>query len=140
MLATTMEDNVKTETTIKSKISFSVESLLSNKTEKSVDLTSSDRNCEDVHRRLMKSDDVDEEDDEDITVDDDEDEIESRESLSPSSGHNIVVPQPLHPSIPRMVTSQGPPPQWPFPWPGHALLRSTSPQSKLYVHLYRCHS
>lgn len=137
-----MEDNVKTETTIKSKISFSVESLLSNKTnqtstDNNVDLTSSDHhNCEDLQQRLVKHNneevDVDDDDeDEDITVDDDDDEIESRESLSPNSGHNIIVPQPLHPSLPRMVTTQGPPPQWPFPWPGHAaLLRSSSPQSK----------
>lgn len=136
-----MEDNLKTETTIKSKISFSVESLLSNKknltTDRNIDLSRSDNNnCDDVQERLIKNNNItdeDEDEDEDITVDDDDDEIESRESLSPNSGHNIIVPQPLHPSIPRMVTTQGPPPQWPFPWPGHAaLLRSSSPQSKFH--------
>lgn len=124
-----MEESLKSETSIKSKISFSVESLLSHKGSSPQPPERLSENYEEIHQRLKHDDD---EDEEDITVDDDDnDEVASRESLSPNSGHNIIVPQPLHPSMSRMVTTQGPP-QWSFPWPGHAaLLRSSSPQSKL---------
>lgn len=94
----------ETKTEIKSKISFSVESLLSKK-EDEEDEQRSDR----------------EDDDENITVDDDD--TDGRESLSPNSAHTVIIPQPLHPSIPRLGH-----PQWPFAW--GSLMRSSSPQSK----------
>ncbi|XP_044264405.1 homeobox protein MSH-D-like [Tribolium madens] len=91
----------ETKTEIKSKISFSVESLLSKKEDE-----------EDDHRLS--------DDDENITVDDDD--TDGRESLSPSSAHTVIIPQPLHPSMPRLGH-----PQWPFAW--GSLMRSSSPQT-----------
>lgn len=136
---TTMEET-KSELNLKTKISFSVESLLSNKTS-SIPSPKYERNedCDDHHlseasdRLDVKISDSslcdDDDEEENITVDEDTDDIESRESLSPnSSAHTVIVPQPLHPSLPRIMT-QGPPPHWSFPWVGHGILRSASPQS-----------
>lgn len=137
-----MEEATKTanETSLKTKISFSVESLLatdkknveederlkSNESPNADSCRESREDEEDRYKECLDEDD----DEEDITVDDDEDEIASRESLSPNSAHTVVIPQPLHPSI-RMMSPQGPQPQWGFPWPGHqALMRSGSPQCK----------
>jgi hypothetical protein len=95
----------ETKTEIKSKISFSVESLLSKK---------------DDEDDVASSDHLDD-DDENITVDDDD--TDGRESLSPNSAHTVIIPQPLHPSVPRLGH-----PQWPFAW--GSLMRSASPQSE----------
>lgn len=131
-----MNEGVKnTETNIKAKISFSVESLLSNKCSNDITIEEKNDRLErnqspivDVPEDRLHSE-TEENDDEDITVDDDEDELESRDSLSPNSNHTVIVPQPLHPSIPRMMPQGAP--QWPFGWPTHGgLLRSPSPQSK----------
>lgn len=96
---------------VKSKISFSVESLLKK---------SEDEDDEKIESSSEQLDD----DDEDITVDDED--TDGRESLSPNGAHTVIIPQPLHPSVPRMM-SNGHPPQWPF-W--GTLIRSQSPQSK----------
>ncbi|XP_019872220.1 homeobox protein MSH-D [Aethina tumida] len=118
----------ETKTEIKSKISFSVESLLSSPK------TSSD--CDDKLEKLEENSDLDvsserlEDEDENITVDDDEDDTDGRESLSPNSSHTVIVPQPLHPSMPRMIPPSHT--QWPFSWVGpQTLMRSTSPQANL---------
>lgn len=138
-------EETKSELNLKTKISFSVESLLSTKSssspkyERNDELSSADnedQHLSEVNERLKISDtslcDEDEED-ENITVDEDTDDMESRESLSPNSSHTVIIPQPLHPSIPRIM-SQGPPPHWSFPWVGHgAILRSTSPQSMYFL-------
>ncbi|KAI4460716.1 homeobox protein msx [Holotrichia oblita] len=143
---TTMEET-KSELNLKTKISFSVESLLSNKPlslpspkyERNEDsaLDNEDHHLSESSDRLdVKISDSslcdDDDEDENITVDEDTDDLESRESLSPnSSAHTVIVPQPLHPSLPRIMT-QGPPPHWSFPWVGHgAILRSASPQTSL---------
>lgn len=129
-----MDDTVKnSETNLKTKISFSVESLLSNKCSNEIP---KEERCEkrvkcnqspsEMQDEMLHSENEDNED-EDITVDDD-DELESRDSLSPNSGHTVIVPQPLHPSIPRIIP-QGPH-QWAFGWPHGNLMRSPSPQSK----------
>ncbi|CAH1374938.1 hypothetical protein MTP99_016314 [Tenebrio molitor] len=96
----------ETKTEIKSKISFSVESLLSKK---------------DDEDDVASSDHLDD-DDENITVDDDD--TDGRESLSPNSAHTVIIPQPLHPSVPRLGH-----PQWPFAW--GSLMRSASPQTSM---------
>lgn len=117
-----MEDTIKSEPTYKTKISFSVESLLSSSKDKTEE-----------HQHLEED-----EDEEDITVDEDtEEDLEGRESASPSGAHTVLVPQPLHPSVPRLLTANPHHPQWPFSWMGHpaAMMRSASPQSKLQ-HLY----
>lgn len=119
----TMEDTIKSEPTYKTKISFSVESLLSTK-----DKT-------DEQQRLEED-----EEEEDITVDEDtEEDMEGRESASPGGAHTVLVPQPLHPSVPRLLAANPHHPQWPFSWMGHpaAMMRSGSPQSKLRFHTIR---
>lgn len=125
----TMEETIKSEPAYKSKISFSVESLLSSKES----VAESSPNME---LRLMgssPSNHLEEDDeDEDITVDEDnEEDAEGRDSASPSAGHTVLIPQPLHPSMPRLLANAGPQ-QWPFAWVGHpaGLIRSNSPQSK----------
>lgn len=113
-----MEDTIKSEPTYKSKISFSVESLLSSK----------DTTTKEEQQRLD-----DEEEEEDITVDEDtEEDLDGRESASPGGVHTVLVPQPLHPSVPRLLAGNPHHPQWPFSWMGHpaAMVRSGSPQSK----------
>lgn len=134
-----MEDT-KSELNLKTKISFSVESLLSSKPQSSPKYDRNEESTENDEERCdftdrlksMDSSACDDEDDgENITVDEDTDDLESRESLSPNStSHTVIVPQPLHPSMPRIL-SQGPPPHWGFPWVGHnGMLRSSSPQSR----------
>lgn len=113
----------ETKTDIKSKISFSVESLLSSTK------SPEEKYDEDIdENRLESSSDRldDEEDEENITVDDDD--TDGRDSLSPNSSHTVLVPQPLHPSMPRIIP--GGPPQWPFQWIAPTGFRSASPQSK----------
>ncbi|CAH0554719.1 unnamed protein product [Brassicogethes aeneus] len=124
MFSTTMED---TKTDIKSKISFSVESLLSNKKSDSEKLEPLEEDLDDS--RLDLSSERLEDEDENITVDDDDEDTDGRESLSPNSSHQVLVPQPLHPSMPRMLPGHG---QWPFTWVGPGgILRSSSPQTNL---------
>lgn len=122
MISTSMED---TKTEIKSKISFSVESLLSK--DKSTGPSDAQVDIDIDDSRLdVSSEHLDEDDDENINVDDEED-TDGRESLSPnSSSHTVVVPQPLHPSVPRLLA--GPHHQWPFAWVGPGgLIRPSSP-------------
>lgn len=123
-----MEDS-KTE--IKTKFSFSVESLLSNKSSRHEIVKYEDKYDEDIDdsRLDTSSERLDDEDDENITVDDDD--TDGRESLSPNSSHTVIIPQPLHPSIPRMLPGH---PQWPFQWIGPNGFRSSSPQSKYYTY------
>lgn len=117
-----MEETTKTD--IKPKFSFSVESLLSSK--KSTDDERYDD--EDISRLDDSSEVLDDDDDENIKVDD-EDDTDGRESLSPSSSHTVLIPQPLHPALPRLLGGN-PPHQWPLSWVGHGgLIRSTSPQT-----------
>ncbi|KAL1494792.1 hypothetical protein ABEB36_010333 [Hypothenemus hampei] len=78
----------------------------------------------------------DEEDEENITVDDDDlTDGEGRES--PNSQHTVIIPQPVHPSIPRIL-----PPghsQWPFTWVGpNGPFRSNSPQTNGGPPIVRC--
>lgn len=114
----------ETKTDIKSKISFSVESLLSSP--KSSE-TLGEKYDDDENRLETSSERLDdEEDEENITVDDDD--TDGRDSLSPNSSHTVLIPQPLHPSVPRIIP--GGPPQWPFQWIAPANFRSSSPQSK----------
>lgn len=122
----------ETKTDIKSKISFSVESLLSSSKssetlEEKYDEDIDDNRLESSSERLD-----DEEDEENITVDDDD--TDGRDSLSPNSSHTVLVPQPLHPSMPRIIP--GGHPQWPFQWIAPTGFRSSSPQSKLYFYLH----
>lgn len=100
---------------IKTKISFSVESLLSSN-------NSSEEKIEEGEGEV--EDEVLSEEEEHIEVDD----VDSRESESPGGAGGLVVPQPLHPSVPRGLFS----PQWPFTWIGPAgpMYRSSSPQCK----------
>lgn len=100
---------------IKSKISFSVESLLSGKEDRSV-----------VEEDIVEDIVEEESEEEHIEVDD----VDSRESSSPGAAQ-LVVPQPLHPSAPRGLFA---PPQWPFSWIGPAgpMYRSASPQCMYY--------
>lgn len=124
----TMEDTIKSEPTYKTKISFSVESLLSSKAKTVIE----EEEEQQQQDHLLEED----EEDEDITVDEDTEEdllMEGRESASPSGAHTVLVPQPLHPSMPRLLTANPHHPQWPFSWMGHpaAIMRSGSPQSKL---------
>lgn len=108
-----------TASDIKSKISFSVESLLKDRKE--------ERTVVDEERTsVVEEEEVEEsEEEEHIEVDD----VDSRESSSP--GTHLVVPQPLHPTVPRGLFAA---PQWPFSWigPGGPVYRSTSPQSKAF--------
>ncbi|KAJ8965209.1 hypothetical protein NQ314_004277 [Rhamnusium bicolor] len=123
----TMEE---TKTDIKSKISFSVESLLSKKSSPLHEDRLEDRLEEEIDdNRLDTSSDRldDDDDDENITVDDDD--TDGRESLSPNSSHTVLIPQPLHPSMPRLIP--GSHPQWPFQWVGPGGFRSSSPQTNL---------
>ncbi|XP_044755376.1 homeobox protein vab-15-like isoform X1 [Coccinella septempunctata] len=124
-----MEETTSTKTDIKAKISFSVESLLSNT--KRVD--DEERVESEEESRLDESSEIhDEDDEENITVDDED--TDGRDSLSPTSPHTVLIPQPLHPSLPRILSSGGHP-QWPFTWVGHGMMRSSSPQSKFeYEH------
>ncbi|XP_022915978.1 homeobox protein XHOX-7.1-like [Onthophagus taurus] len=137
-----MEDQTKSEvnlTNCKTKISFSVESLLSSTrtaSSPSPKCEEKDQSFEEDQSELL-SDRLkppsehslyDDDSDENITVDEDDD-LESRESLSPNS-HTVVVPQPLHPSVPRLL-NQAPPPHWVFPWQAHGILRSNSPQTSI---------
>ncbi|VEN37411.1 unnamed protein product [Callosobruchus maculatus] len=115
----------ETKTDIKSKISFSVESLLSSTKPSSPE---SEQETDDA-RYDTSSERLEDDDDENITVDDDEEDTDGRESLSPNSSHTVVVPQPLHPSMPRLIP--GGHPQWPFQWIGPAGFRSNSPQANL---------
>lgn len=118
----------ETNTNIKSKISFSVESLLSSsKTSEPLE----EKYDEDMDENRLESSSErldDEEDEENITVDDDD--TDGRDSLSPNSAHTVLVPQPLHPSMPRIIP--GGPPQWAFQWIAPTGFRSSSPQSKYY--------
>lgn len=117
-----MED---AKTDIKTKISFSVESLLSHKSspvhEDKYDEDIDDNRFDTSSERLDEDDD-----DENITVDDDD--TDGRESLSPNSSHTVIVPQPLHPSMSRLMP--GAHPQWPFQWIGPGGFRSSSPQGR----------
>lgn len=133
----TMED---TKTDIKSKISFSVESLLSTSYKPSSPINDrlvdeSSNYSENEENRLDTSSEKidDDDDDENITVDDEEDtDGDGRESLSPNSQHTVIMPQPVHPSMPRIL-----PPghtQWPFSWVGpNGPFRSNSPQGILLL-------
>ncbi|CAG9834069.1 unnamed protein product [Diabrotica balteata] len=116
------------KTDIKHKISFSVESLLSNKAPIHDSHHLEDKYEDDIddNRLETSSDRLDEDDDENITVDDDD--TDGRESLSPNSSHTVLIPQPLHPSLPRMLPNH---PQWPFQWIGPNGFRSNSPQANL---------
>lgn len=132
-----MEETIKSEPAYKSKISFSVESLLSSKESVVEDHHLASPN---VELRLMSSSPSnhleEDEEDEDITVDEDnEDDVEGRDSASPSAGHTVLIPQPLHPSMPRLLANAGHQHQWPFAWVGHpaGLIRSSSPQSKFFI-------
>lgn len=111
-----MEDTKSEITATKAKISFSVESLLAKQPPASpVDSLKDDDDLP-QHPRLRAPTESEEEADEDITVDDDDmDDLESRESLSPQQ---VIIPQPLHPSMASrlMGSPSGPPHQWPFPW------------------------
>ncbi|XP_045474561.1 homeobox protein MSX-1-like [Harmonia axyridis] len=119
------ETTSPTKTDIKAKISFSVESLLSRKPYGEEERVESEEES-----RLDESSEVhDEDDEENITVDDED--TDGRDSLSPNSPHTVLIPQPLHPSLPRILSGGGHP-QWPFSWVGHAgMLRSSSPQTGL---------
>lgn len=126
------------EISLKTKISFSVESLLSNnnnnnkKEEEEKDVLDRITNSPDASSSQLDVEDmVDEEDEEDITVDDDDDEVASRESLSPNSSHPVLIPQPVHATMPRLMPQAHP--QW-LHWgsPPPGLLRSGSPQSKFH--------
>ncbi|KAF2884442.1 hypothetical protein ILUMI_21740 [Ignelater luminosus] len=128
-------ESIKSEPNYKTKISFSVESLLSSK--KCPDILNSDDDHIDVDdhsdeedRTEVVEDHVDEEDH--IKVDDnDRDELESRESGSPNNvPHTVVIPQPLHPSVPPMLAN---PQQWPFAWAGQhgQFFRTPSPQASI---------
>lgn len=126
---------MKSEPAYKSKISFSVESLLSSK--QSVTEGHLAESNPNVELRLMGSPNnhlEEDEEDEDITVDEDnEEDVEGRDSTSPNAGHTVLIPQPLHPSMPRLLANATPQ-QWPFAWVGHpaSLIRSNSPQSKFF--------
>ncbi|XP_060528843.1 homeobox protein MSX-3-like [Cylas formicarius] len=126
-MISTMEE---TKTDIKSKISFSVESLLANTKCPSDDRLDDSNLSENEEMRLDTSSDrlEDTEEEENITVDDED--TDGRESLSPNSQHTVLIPQPLHPSVPRLL-----PPghaQWPFSWVGpNGAFRSTSPHGNL---------
>lgn len=125
----TMEE---TKTDIKSKISFSVESLLSSSKTSETIIEKYEEDL-DENRLESSSDRLDEEDDEEnITVDDED--TDGRDSLSPNSSHTVLVPQPLHPSMPRIIP--GGPPQWPFQWITPTGFRSSSPQSKLIATIF----
>lgn len=146
------------KTELKSKISFSVESLLSSCHKKDnnisgvkdnnnkIDCDSGEESHHRVNVQVRRPCSEADDEEEDITVDDDiedgslgagvdeddeEDDTDGRESLSPSATtqqHTVIIPQPLHPSMPRLVP--GPHSQWPFSWGGAAaagLLRSSSP-------------
>ncbi|XP_066247982.1 homeobox protein MSH-C-like [Euwallacea similis] len=130
----TMED---AKTDIKSKISFSVESLLASPIKSSSPLhdrivDDSSNYSENEDNRLDTSSEKidDDEDEENITVDDEDTDGDGRESLSPNSQHTVIIPQPVHPSMPRIM-----PPghtQWPFTWVGpNGAFRSNSPQANL---------
>lgn len=125
------EESTRSEPALKSKISFSVESLLSSR-----EVSASPKVEEPTQAECSRL--GDDEEDEDITVDEDDDyaEAEGRESSSPNSGHTVLIPQPVHPSIPRLVATGQP--HWPFTWPGHhpGLMRSSSPQSEFLIFGY----
>ncbi|XP_050304579.1 homeobox protein MSH-D-like [Anthonomus grandis grandis] len=130
-MISTMED---TKTDIKSKISFSVESLLSNNkpsspiSERLHDESSNYSEGEDNRLDTSSEKIDDEDDDENITVDDED--TDGRESLSPNSQHTVIIPQPVHPSMPRMISPGHT--QWPFTWVGpNGPFRSNSPQGNL---------
>lgn len=105
---------------VKAKISFSIESMLSsNKDDKVIE---DEKNFDDD---LKCADDEDISDDEEqIEVDD----VDSRESSSSPGSNQLVVPQPLHPTVARGIFN----PQWPFSWMGPTgpIFRSTSPHCK----------
>lgn len=130
-----MEETIKSEPAYKSKISFSVESLLSSK-----ESCEEERLDVDAGHQSMMGEHLEEEDeDEDITVDEDnEEDAGGRDSASPSSGHTVLIPQPLHPSMPRLLANATPQ-QWPFAWVGHpaGLMRSNSPQSKFFLQFFQ---
>lgn len=120
-----MEESIKSEPSYKSKISFSVESLLASKT---YNCPSDDEDHIDVDDRSDEGN-LNEDDEEHIKIkDNDTDEFESRESGSPNIAHSVVIPQPLHPSVPPLLASGGPQ-QWPFAWGGQhgTLFRPSSP-------------
>lgn len=138
VMISTMED---TKTGIKAKISFSVESLLSSPSKPPPPsspvpdrlLDESSNYSESEENRLdTSSEKIDDEEDEDenITVDDEDTDGEGRESLSPNSQHTVIIPQPVHPSMPRIIPGHT---QWPFTWVGpNGPFRSNSPQGKLF--------
>ncbi|KAK5644573.1 hypothetical protein RI129_005873 [Pyrocoelia pectoralis] len=123
-----MAKSIKSEPGYKTKISFSVESLLSSKKyTDNLDEINSDGDDDhiDVDDHSDDEGKIDEEDEIKVT-DNDGDEFESRESGSPVS-HSVVIPQPLHPSIPHVLPTAGPQ-QWPFTWTGLGpLFRTPSP-------------
>lgn len=129
-----MEETTTTKTDIKAKISFSVESLLSKKPVEEDERVESEEES-----RLDESSEIhDEDDEENITVDDED--TDGRDSLSPTSPHTVLIPQPLHPSLPRILSGGGHP-QWPFSWVGHpGMMRSSSPQSEFRNISYRQNS
>lgn len=127
-MISSMEDS---KTDIKSKISFSVESLLSKPVAVVNDRLRDDSSnySENEENRLdTSSEKLDEDDDdENITVDDEDMDADGRESLSPNSQHTVIIPQPLHPSMARIMPSGHT--QWPFSWVGpNGPFRSNSPQ------------
>ncbi|ENN73339.1 hypothetical protein D910_07423 [Dendroctonus ponderosae] len=119
---------------IKSKISFSVESLLSKPVavvnerlrDDSSNYSENEENRLDTSSEKLDEDD----DDENITVDDEDMDGDGRESLSPNSQHTVIIPQPLHPSMARIMPAGHT--QWPFSWVGpNGPFRSNSPQANI---------
>lgn len=111
---------------VKAKISFSVESLLSSSKEDKIELE--DKNFDDIDK-CIEEEEISE-DDEQIEVDD----VDSRESSSSPGSNQLVVPQPLHPTVARGIFT----PQWPFSWigPSGPVFRSSSPQCKYPLKIF----
>ncbi|KAK4875364.1 hypothetical protein RN001_011786 [Aquatica leii] len=133
-----MEKSIKSEPSYKNKISFSVESLLSSKKyTANLDGINSDDDDDhidvDDHSDDDRTDIIDDNADEDEikVTDNDRDELESRESDSPNVSHSVIIPQPLHPSVPQLLPTGGPQ-QWPFTWTGLGpLFRTPSPHASI---------
>lgn len=151
----TPEATTTTEPRIKSKISFSVESLLSpkNTTSPTVQhlqqLQHLQDNCQfNLNRESDREsicDDTEVDPDPDIDaegIEEDEhievDDVDSRGSSPSLPGGNrhgdsqLVVPQPLHPTVSRGLFAGHP--QWPFSWVNPASMHmQASPQCKLFI-------
>ncbi|XP_018332256.1 homeobox protein MSX-2-like [Agrilus planipennis] len=138
-----MEETTKSEPNLKSKISFSVESLLSNNNPSEAvapfngedQYQSDDEHIEiddDLSEDYGRLNDSLEESKTFKSSDSDKDDLESRLSGSPNASHSVLVPQPLHPSIPSLLSTGGPPP-WSFPWLSQQsqLFRTGLPQNSL---------